>query len=393
MDLPLKNCVCINFKRIPPLLKVLVSKVPDKSQFRKKHGYLLGLVSAGFDEDMMRVMFHFFDPLHHCFTFPDYQLVPTLEEFSRILGIPILDQVPFTGLEVTPKSERIAAALQLRKSDITWVKRSGVEGLLPESLYKKAQLFLDAMSYHAFEEILALLIYGLVLFPNPDNFIDVRAINIFLTRNPVPTLLGDILHSLHTRTTKERGTLMCCIPLLSKWFISHLPQTVLKPEWGCPWSKRMMSLSNSDILWGPRTREGITYIDHYGQFPNVPLLGIRGGITYNPSLALRQFGYARNDGPHDNLIKGIVFNYENDPQDNRQKFKQAWNKVYRVNTETWGPKKYIPGELYLRWVRTRAQRLTMPYRAVRPVIIEPENEEDVPLVILHPDMPTNLEEL
>ena len=39
-----------------------------------------------------------------------------------------------------------------------------------------------------------------------------------------------------------------------------------------------------------------------------------GRITNNPSLALRQFGYALRDGPHDTLIQGIVFDYENDPQ-------------------------------------------------------------------------------
>ena len=90
-------------------------------------------------------------------------------------------------------------------------------------MLEKARLFLEAMNFQAFEEILALLIYGLVLFPNPDQLIDVNAIKIFLNHNPVSTLLGDILHSLHTRTMRKRGTLMCCIPLLSRWFISHLP--------------------------------------------------------------------------------------------------------------------------------------------------------------------------
>ena len=58
--------------------------------------------------------------------------------------------------------------------------------------------------------------------------------------------------------------------------------------------------------------EDVTIIDHCGEFPNVPLLGIRGGITYNPCLELRQFGYARRDGPHDALVQGIAFDYEND---------------------------------------------------------------------------------
>ena len=100
---------------------------------------------------------------------------------------------------------------------------SGVKGFLAKFLLEKALLFLDTLNFQAFEEILALLIYGLVLFPNLDQLIDVNAVKIFLSRNPVPTLLGDILHSLHTRTMRKLRTLMCCIPLLSRWFISHLP--------------------------------------------------------------------------------------------------------------------------------------------------------------------------
>src|ERR1044072_9516576 len=116
----------------------------------------------------------------------------------------------------------IASALHLKRSDIeaNWETRSGLKGLLAKFLMKKAREFLKAMSFHAFEDIVALLIYGLVLFPNSDEFRAINAIKLFLTHNPVPTLRGDILYSLHTRTIKRQGTLMCCIPLLSRWFIS-----------------------------------------------------------------------------------------------------------------------------------------------------------------------------
>ena len=67
----------------------------------------------------MKVLFQFYDRLHHCFTFPDYQLVPTLEEFSQLLRIPILNQLPFNGMERDPKPEDIAQALHLHSSDVT----------------------------------------------------------------------------------------------------------------------------------------------------------------------------------------------------------------------------------------------------------------------------------
>ena len=75
-----------------------------------------------------------------------------------------------------------------------------------------------------------------------------------------------------------------------------------------------MTLKYSDIHWCSRSKENVIIVDHCGEFPNVPLLGIRRGITYNPCLALRQFGYARNDGPHKMLIQGLVFDYDNDGQ-------------------------------------------------------------------------------
>ena len=103
---------------IPSQLKELVSEIPDHVQFIKRHGYLLDLVTSGFEEDRMHVVFQFFEPKYHCFTFPDYQLVPTLEEFSKLLETPILIQIPFNGLEKVPRFEDIAAALHLKRSDI-----------------------------------------------------------------------------------------------------------------------------------------------------------------------------------------------------------------------------------------------------------------------------------
>ena len=91
---------------------------------------------------MMKALFQFFDPLHHCFTFPDYQIVPTLEEFSQLLRIPILNQLPFNGTERDPNLEEIAQYLHLHSSNITthWETRSGVKGFLSKFMFEKAQI-------------------------------------------------------------------------------------------------------------------------------------------------------------------------------------------------------------------------------------------------------------
>ena len=83
----------------------------------------------------------------------------------------------------------------------------------------------------------------------------------------------------------------------------------------------------------------------HGEFPNVPLLGIRGGITYNPCLALRQFGYARRDGPHNMLIPALVFDFDNNAQGLRQSSSELGGCPTRWIVRHWGTR--IPSPLIL----------------------------------------------
>ena len=113
MDTLRRKTIQINLVRIHPQLKELDSRISENSPFTERHGLLLNLVTSNTAEDIMKVLFQFFDPLHHCFTFPDYQRVPTLEEFSQLLRILILNQLPFNGTERDPNPEKIAQALHL----------------------------------------------------------------------------------------------------------------------------------------------------------------------------------------------------------------------------------------------------------------------------------------
>ena len=113
-----RNTIRLNFVQPPTLLKDLVGRIPNTTSFINRHGSLLGLITAKWDQQLISVLTQFYDPLYHCFTFQDFQLVPTLEEFSYLLGIPVLEQTPFTGLEKTPRPEEIAAILPLTKEEV-----------------------------------------------------------------------------------------------------------------------------------------------------------------------------------------------------------------------------------------------------------------------------------
>ena len=69
--------------------------------------------------------------------------MPTLEEYSHLLGIPVSSRVPFSGLEEIPRSSIIAEALHLKKSKIEahWVKKRGLFGLPSVFLIKEATTF------------------------------------------------------------------------------------------------------------------------------------------------------------------------------------------------------------------------------------------------------------
>ena len=170
----------------------------------------------------------------------------------------------------------------------------------------------------------------------------------------------------------------------------HLPKSVLKNEEGVGWAYKIMSLAHTDILWSSKYMERVPVIDWCGEYPNVPLLGIRGGITYNSCLALRQFGRARRDDPHELLLTRIVFDFKGGVEVHRRRFIRAWDRVNRSDPYELGMKTSLPMQPYLQWFRARAQKLGMPYEAVLPVIIEHTDEEGVPYTILHPYMPTDL---
>ena len=199
------------------------------SDFRHRHGRLLDLLKVKVEEGILETLVQFYDSVCHCFTFPDYQLVPTLEKYFYWVGLPVSERELFNGLEPAPENAVTAKSLHLKPTGLVcphYTTKNGFQGLTAKFLYAKAAAFARDKKTNAFESVFTLLIYGLLLFPNMDSFVDINAIQIFLTKNLVPTLLTDTYHSIHYRTFKEGGLILCCAPLLYWWFASHLPDSV-----------------------------------------------------------------------------------------------------------------------------------------------------------------------
>ncbi|XP_058741210.1 uncharacterized protein LOC131613569 [Vicia villosa] len=206
-------------------LRKLGSLIVDQDKFCSKYGRLLYLLRTKMEEGILSTLIQFCDSLYHCFTFPDYQLFPTLEKYSSIIGLPITGRIPSTGLEQDPKPCEIEKSNHLRKGEIekNMVTKGGLPGLPAEFLIEKAPTLSQERKEEEFEAVFALLVYGLFLFPNINNFVDMNAIKIFMKKNPVPTLLGDTYYSIHLRNSYGKGMATYCTPLLYKWYISHMP--------------------------------------------------------------------------------------------------------------------------------------------------------------------------
>src|ERR1051325_1227013 len=357
--------------RIPDVgnLKELASLVEDPSDFRKCYGTLLTLLNANVDEGLLKTFVHFYDPVYRCFTFPDYQLMPTLEEYAHILGILVSDKVPFNGLEAIPKSSVITTMTHIKKSEIdkNLTTRGKLLGLTSKFLIEKALKFSEAGSMVAFEAILALLLYGLVLFPNVPNFVDINAIRIFLIGNPVPTLLGDTYVSIHHRNRQGDGTIVCCVPLFFKWITSHLPKSPIfhenKDDWH--WFRRLVSLTNNDIHWYTLAGNEMEIIESCGEFANVPLIGTKGGINYNPFLSRRQLGYANSSKPFGFTVESYFYHEGEDSQGLKAGMIKAWHHI-RIKEEG-NARNYVAMEIYTSWVKKRAKEFRMPYAYEEPM--------------------------
>lgn len=93
----------------------------------------------------------------------------------------------------------IAQAFHLKKDVIESNLRvkGNIRGFPLKFHFEKAILFANSESWDSFYLVFVLLIYGLVLFPSIEGFIDKAIVTTFASKNPIPTLLVDVFFSFH----------------------------------------------------------------------------------------------------------------------------------------------------------------------------------------------------
>ena len=77
---------------------------------------------------------------------------------------------------------RVAKVVKISAQELDRVKqnRNGVVGIPKKHLEEKAKALADQGEWTSFIYVLALLVFGVILFPNVDGLVDLAAIDAFL---------------------------------------------------------------------------------------------------------------------------------------------------------------------------------------------------------------------
>jgi len=272
----LKDDVAYSFfdPEISVLKDMIALIAPDHvGMFREMYGGILKMVFRLTDRDRSAIhtLLQFYDPGLRCFVFPDYLLGPLMEDYAGILGIQIRNQVPFYATKEEPDIGGISRAFYLSPEVVKGnLKEKGkLSGFHLSFLEAKTKEQAELGNWNTVCALIAAGIYGIILFPNQKNFVDINAIRLLVRGNPIPTLIGDVYYSVHNRNEKRRGGLIrCCAQLLFKWFMGYLPSKgafVLLGQ-NVTWATKLMGLRAKDIDWTHSSGVGQDFICSCGGF-------------------------------------------------------------------------------------------------------------------------------
>ncbi|KAH1213602.1 hypothetical protein GmHk_14G041527 [Glycine max] len=333
--------------------------------FRKIYGKILELTIAEISIEAIASLTQYYDQPLRCFTFGDFQLVPTIEEFEEILGCPLGGRKPYLSSGCLPSWSRIATVVKDSARGLDRIKqtRNGIAGLPRKYLEDKARGMANRGDWIPFMDVLALLIFGVVLFPNVDGLVDLAAIDAFLAyhhskESPVVAVLADLFDTFDRRCKKSSARIICCLPALCVWLVSHLfLQDTRHP---CPlqshrsctekrrmdWDQLLAGIGGRTINWFPRWKEGKEgVLFSCGGYPNIPLIGTRGCINYNLALAIRQLGYPMRGAPtEESMSPFLVRDFGAQNFKAIQRIHKAWETPLRKDQELRGIRNGIIGD-------------------------------------------------
>ncbi|KAG8500235.1 hypothetical protein CXB51_004472 [Gossypium anomalum] len=184
--------------------------------FTERYGDIAHLITIRVDEQLIQAMVRFWDPAYQCFTFNQEDMTPTIKEYAALLRI---DNVQFGKIYVKePKPMTFKKKLAEKQ-----IKKKNETICIPWSSLR--ELVLNHPDILKRVNLVALAIYGLVIFPKVLGHLEVAVFDFFERLkqgvNPIPTILAEIFRSLSNCRRVGKGRFIGCAQLLNVWILSH----------------------------------------------------------------------------------------------------------------------------------------------------------------------------
>ena len=196
---------------------------------RKTYKKIWDLAMVEVSVEAIASLTQYYDQPQRRFRFGDFQLVPTVEEFEEILGCLLGGRKPYLFSGFYPSMARVSKVVKISVQELDHVKqnRNGVVRKPRKHLEEKAKALANQGEWTSFIDILALLIFGVILFPNVEELVDLEAIDAFLAyhyskESSIIAILADVYDTFDQRCKKSGARIVCCTPVLYVWLILHL---------------------------------------------------------------------------------------------------------------------------------------------------------------------------
>ncbi|RDX91181.1 hypothetical protein CR513_26875, partial [Mucuna pruriens] len=178
------------------LLGQLLEKVPWRRRFEKLHGNLLSLLEVETQPAALEALAQYYDSQVRYFTFKDFQIAPTLEEY---------EESPLYFHQGQPPSwATIARLLRVSEAEMSkWKRnRNGIEGIPRVYIEERLLQFQEEQDWDAMIDVLGLLLYGVVFLAKRDR-----------GENPTMAVLANTYYTLSYCSGRKTRSLRYCTPL------------------------------------------------------------------------------------------------------------------------------------------------------------------------------------
>ncbi|KAL3584156.1 hypothetical protein D5086_015217, partial [Populus alba] len=221
----------------------------DETAFSGKYGRLLEIAKIEVLNPAIKALINFWDPDYRCFSFGNVDLCPTIEEYGMLTEFPKhLHRVyfPLRNDKVIPelskllKIPHLSRFLEKNGSGLKWKS-------LEVELEKKKEQYGSMLER---DRLIALGIYGLVLFPSLKGVISLEAAAAFVEYenthiNPTTAILAETFLTLNHFRKTGKGVARCCIQFIIHLdgYVSYAPALVIRQLGGIQHIPRTVGLA------------------------------------------------------------------------------------------------------------------------------------------------------